>query len=149
MTQGQLAAEIGTSTAYVSLIERGNRNPSFSTIEGIARAFGMTLSELCSIESEASERRKHPRVAVNVFLERREGEAFRLDRTRDLSLSGAFVDGWSNQVGTELLISLVGGPNLWVRAQVTRQTDNGVAIAFLDPSRQFLSAVQEILARAA
>jgi transcriptional regulator with XRE-family HTH domain len=38
LTQQQLAQRLGVSVAYVSLIERGRRNPPYTTVLTIARA---------------------------------------------------------------------------------------------------------------
>lgn len=41
MTQETLAEALGLSVAYVSLIERGGRNPPYTTVVAIARALGV------------------------------------------------------------------------------------------------------------
>jgi transcriptional regulator with XRE-family HTH domain len=41
-----LAADSGISKNMLSLIERGEGNPSWSTVEGIAKALGMSVSQL-------------------------------------------------------------------------------------------------------
>ncbi len=46
MTQQNLADELRISVAYVSLIERGGRNPPFTTVIDIARAFGVSAREI-------------------------------------------------------------------------------------------------------
>ena len=46
ITQEVLADVLGLSVSYVSLIERGGRNPPFTTVVDIARALGVTLREL-------------------------------------------------------------------------------------------------------
>jgi transcriptional regulator with XRE-family HTH domain len=46
MTQQQLADASGLDIRYVGSIERGQRNPSFGVIQGIASVFGMKTSEL-------------------------------------------------------------------------------------------------------
>ena len=48
LTQETLADSLGLSVAYVSLIERGGRNPPFTTVVGIARALGVSPRELCA-----------------------------------------------------------------------------------------------------
>jgi DNA-binding XRE family transcriptional regulator len=48
LTQETLADALHLSVAYVSLIERGGRNPPFTTVVAIARALGVTASELCA-----------------------------------------------------------------------------------------------------
>jgi transcriptional regulator with XRE-family HTH domain len=41
MTQENLAQSLDLSVAYVSLIERGGRNPPYTTVLAIARALGV------------------------------------------------------------------------------------------------------------
>jgi len=47
LTQESLAEALDISVAYVSLIERGDRNPPFTTVVAIARALGIPARELC------------------------------------------------------------------------------------------------------
>jgi transcriptional regulator with XRE-family HTH domain len=44
-----LAADAGISKNMLSLIERGEGNPSWSTVEGIASALGMSVSLLAQL----------------------------------------------------------------------------------------------------
>ena len=46
LTQQQLADAIGVSIAYMSLIERGGRNPPFTRVVAIARALKVSLTDL-------------------------------------------------------------------------------------------------------
>ncbi len=46
LTQSDLAEKLGISVAYVSLIERGGRNPPFTTVMAIARALGVAPAKL-------------------------------------------------------------------------------------------------------
>jgi transcriptional regulator with XRE-family HTH domain len=46
-TQEILAEKLGLSVAYVSLIERGGRNPPFTTVVAIAHALGISPRDLC------------------------------------------------------------------------------------------------------
>ncbi|HVI73637.1 MAG TPA: helix-turn-helix transcriptional regulator [Anaeromyxobacteraceae bacterium] len=48
LTQEALADELGLSVAYVSLIERGGRNPPYTTVVAIALALGVSPRELCA-----------------------------------------------------------------------------------------------------
>jgi transcriptional regulator with XRE-family HTH domain len=41
-----LARQLELSVAYVSLIERGGRNPPYTTVVEIARALGVTTGRL-------------------------------------------------------------------------------------------------------
>ena len=45
-TQAALAEALDLSVAYVSLIERGGRNPPFTTVMAIARALGVAPAKL-------------------------------------------------------------------------------------------------------
>ncbi len=45
-SQEKLAADAGVSRTYVSDIERGARNVSLTTVEGLAAALGVTMAEL-------------------------------------------------------------------------------------------------------
>jgi transcriptional regulator with XRE-family HTH domain len=46
MTQEDLASALGISVAYVSLIERGARNPPYTTLVALARALKLTTARL-------------------------------------------------------------------------------------------------------
>jgi transcriptional regulator with XRE-family HTH domain len=46
MTQEALAEALDLSVAYVSLIERGGRNPPYTTVVAIARALGVSPSRI-------------------------------------------------------------------------------------------------------
>ena len=45
-TQGDVAAKLKVSIAYVSLIERGSRNPPITTVTALARALGVSPAML-------------------------------------------------------------------------------------------------------
>ncbi|HET7754979.1 MAG TPA: helix-turn-helix transcriptional regulator [Anaeromyxobacteraceae bacterium] len=47
LTQEDLAESLDLSVAYVSLIERGGRNPPYTTVVEIAHALGVTAREIC------------------------------------------------------------------------------------------------------
>jgi DNA-binding XRE family transcriptional regulator len=47
LTQESLAESLDLSIAYVSLIERGGRNPPFTTVVAIARALGVSPRDIC------------------------------------------------------------------------------------------------------
>ncbi len=47
LTQEELAESLDLSVAYVSLIERGGRNPPYTTVVAIARALGVSPRDLC------------------------------------------------------------------------------------------------------
>ncbi len=47
LTQEALAESLDLSVAYVSLIERGGRNPPYTTVVAIARALGVSPREIC------------------------------------------------------------------------------------------------------
>lgn len=46
MTQQQVADASGLDIRYVGSIERGQRNPTFGAMQGIASVFGMKTSDL-------------------------------------------------------------------------------------------------------
>ncbi len=46
MTQQQLADASGLDIRYIGSIERGQRNPTFGALQGIASVFGMKTSDL-------------------------------------------------------------------------------------------------------
>jgi transcriptional regulator with XRE-family HTH domain len=46
LTQEDLAAKVKISVAYMSLIERGGRNPPYTTMTAIARALGVKVGSL-------------------------------------------------------------------------------------------------------
>lgn len=46
LTQEALAGKLSLSIAYVSLIERGGRNPPYTTVVAVANALGTTASAL-------------------------------------------------------------------------------------------------------
>ena len=48
LTQEALAESLDLSVAYVSLIERGGRNPPFTTVVAIAHALGVSPREMCA-----------------------------------------------------------------------------------------------------
>ncbi len=48
MTQEALAESLDLSVAYVSLIERGSRNPPYTTMVAIAKALGISPREICA-----------------------------------------------------------------------------------------------------
>jgi transcriptional regulator with XRE-family HTH domain len=47
LTQEALADALHISTAYVSLIERGGRNPPYTTVIAIARVLGVPPGDIC------------------------------------------------------------------------------------------------------
>jgi transcriptional regulator with XRE-family HTH domain len=47
LTQEKLAEFAGLDPTYISGIERGLRNPGIKNVAKIAKAFGITTSELC------------------------------------------------------------------------------------------------------
>ncbi len=46
LTQEALAEALDLSVAYVSLIERGGRNPPYTTVVAIARALDVSMSRI-------------------------------------------------------------------------------------------------------
>lgn len=47
LTQEALAETLDLSVAYVSLIERGGRNPPYTTVVAIAHALGVSPRDIC------------------------------------------------------------------------------------------------------
>ncbi len=48
LTQEELAGSLKLSVAYVSLIERGGRNPPYTTVVAIAQALGVSPRDMCA-----------------------------------------------------------------------------------------------------
>ncbi len=48
LTQEELAEALDISVAYVSLIERGGRNPPFTTVVAIARVLEVPVTDVCA-----------------------------------------------------------------------------------------------------
>jgi transcriptional regulator with XRE-family HTH domain len=55
LTLAELAKRTKLSESYLSLLERGNRDPTLSTIEAIARGLEVPVSLLVFLGSDASE----------------------------------------------------------------------------------------------
>ncbi len=52
ITQQKLAEKVGLSDKYIGAIERGERSPSVKTLDKIANALGIGLSELFYFEED-------------------------------------------------------------------------------------------------
>lgn len=52
-TQEALAHEAGVTTGTLSLIERGQSNPAWGTVCGIAKALGVSIAELANLADKA------------------------------------------------------------------------------------------------
>jgi len=52
LTQEQLSERAGISPKNLSELENGRGNPTLTSLEGLAAAFGISLSELFDFESE-------------------------------------------------------------------------------------------------
>jgi transcriptional regulator with XRE-family HTH domain len=48
LTQENVAGSLGLSVAYISLIERGGRNPPYTTVVALARALGISPAKLAA-----------------------------------------------------------------------------------------------------
>ena len=55
LSQAQLAELAGISVSYLSLLERGKRDPSFSTVQDIASALGVPLGILVFLAADKDE----------------------------------------------------------------------------------------------
>lgn len=51
LTQKDVAYGVGLDPNYIGLIERGQRNPSFTSILKIAKSLGVTVAELIDDET--------------------------------------------------------------------------------------------------
>lgn len=51
LSQEQLAELADLSRPTIGAIERGERSPSFDSVEAIAEAFGMPVQELCNFDN--------------------------------------------------------------------------------------------------
>ena len=66
VSQESLADEAGLHRTYISLVERGLRNPSLTVIRQLARALHVTATDLVSaFEDDVRERRPTHRGAPN------------------------------------------------------------------------------------
>ena len=52
LTQEQLAERAGLSMKHLGLVERGKTNSTLSSLEGVSRALGVSLSDLFDFEHE-------------------------------------------------------------------------------------------------
>ena len=52
LSQEDLAHEAGITTSTLSTIERGQSNPTWGTVKGIAQGLGVSLSELAKLEAK-------------------------------------------------------------------------------------------------
>jgi len=48
LTQEELAEAVGVSTDFISLVERGQRAPSFKNLERLAEVLGVEVADLFS-----------------------------------------------------------------------------------------------------
>lgn len=48
LTQAELAAKAGVDRNYIGMLERGERNPSFLSLQKIANGLGLSVKELLS-----------------------------------------------------------------------------------------------------
>lgn len=51
ISQEKLAELADLSRPTIGVIERGQKSPTFNTLEAIADAFGMTVQELCNFDN--------------------------------------------------------------------------------------------------
>ena len=56
MTQEALAHDAGVTVSHLSLIERGNSNPTWETIRRIASALDTTISRIADLADEHADR---------------------------------------------------------------------------------------------
>jgi transcriptional regulator with XRE-family HTH domain len=55
LSQDDLARKVGLSASYISLIEKGDRDPAMSTAEKISTALGVPMSLLTFLAAEPGE----------------------------------------------------------------------------------------------
>lgn len=55
LSQDDLARKVGLSASYISLIEKGDRDPAMSTAEKISNALGVPMSLLTFLAAEPGE----------------------------------------------------------------------------------------------
>ncbi len=86
-----------------------------------------------------------PRFIVTVYLTTGD-EMQPFGRTRDLSITGAFVETEARpDIGSVQELAIVWGDDtLFCTARVIRHTADGIGIAFVEPDAGLLRAVQEI-----
>jgi hypothetical protein len=90
--------------------------------------------------------RVHPRVEMVVAVMRPDGSYPVEGRSKDVSLGGVFVEGWSDPVGTETMILLGDGHvSVGTRARVAHVGRTGVGLQFLDPPEAFVSALNRLI----
>ena len=51
-TQNELAANAGVSSKHLGELERGRGNPSLKSLQGLAEALGLSISELFEMDQE-------------------------------------------------------------------------------------------------
>lgn len=69
MTQAELAKELNVSNTYISEIERGNREPSLTIIQGYADFFGIPASSILFFSENLDDR--GPRARANRFVSKK------------------------------------------------------------------------------
>lgn len=98
----------------------------------------------------SEQRDRAPRRRVTVFIGRGE-ELVPFGRTRDLSLSGMFLETDARpDVGSVQEVAIVWGDDTCVcKAEVVRHAEDGIGLAFFTPDAAFMNALEEILASTA
>jgi len=100
-----------------------------------------------------TEKRRHRRsnIQLDVELVYPEGGSSRV-KTRDLSISGLFVEAIGNQppkLGTLLTVTFLSAPHqsgtYSLKARVQRLTDNGIAMTFIEFGLDDLRFIETIL----
>jgi transcriptional regulator with XRE-family HTH domain len=60
LSQEDLAKKVGLSPSYISLIEKGDRDPAVSTVEKLATALGVPMSLLTFLAADPADLRGVP-----------------------------------------------------------------------------------------
>lgn len=67
LTQESLAKRAGLSSQFVSLLERGQRNPTLDVLESLSKALSVTPSELLATDGESISRGKAVAIAIEIL----------------------------------------------------------------------------------
>jgi transcriptional regulator with XRE-family HTH domain len=60
MTQLDLAVEVGSDATWISHLESGRQNPAYGTVDRLARALGLAMSQLTARAEELETKDRRP-----------------------------------------------------------------------------------------
>ncbi len=96
-----------------------------------------------------AERRRHPRKPVRILVLQPDGSNPQLGYSKNLSRSGILIEGSSALSGGRDVVMIFEEARLFTcKVRIVRQTAEGVAYEFINPSTDFLDAVTRILSSA-